>query len=691
MRYPETPRLPLVEDLHGHAVADPYRWLEDPAGQESTAWLAEQDRLWRAAAPPLRDIFRARLAELGAVGMVAPPVWRGDRRFDLRQSAGQEHPVLRCDDEIILDPMALDPTGLTTLDDWQPDPDGRLLAYQLSRSGDERADLYVGDVTTGKVLDGPIHGCRYSPVAWLPGGAAFYYVRFHQGVYLHELGATEDVPVLTLGPVGYGLSISPDGRWLVVSAGTSAANDLWIADLSRDRPRAPRLRAVQEGVPARTAAAVGPDGRLYLLTDRDAPRRRLCVTDPAGPGRWRELIPEQPEAVLGSFTVLDGDRLLVSATRHAVGEITVHDAATGERLGPVPLPGNGSIGALSSRPGGGHEAWFAYTDAVTPAQVWRYDARQGTTTLWAAPPGQALLPDVESHRLDYASADGTRVRLLVIARPAGAGPRPTILTGYGGFGIPLLPGYASDSLAWVEAGGVLAIAGLRGGGEEGEAWHRDGMLEHKQNVFDDFTAAAEKLVADGWTTPDRLAIWGESNGGLLVGAAITQRPDLFAAAVCSAGLLDMVRYHRSGLGPSWIGEYGSAEDPEQLPWLLDYSPYHRVAEGVDYPATLFTVSAADTRVDPMHARKMCAAMQWATAGERPILLRHEPDVGHGARAVSRSIDLAADALAFLAQHTARSDPARLTGDADGVDPAAGAELGRTAVQVVADRTLGQEQ
>ncbi|MGW0479424.1 prolyl oligopeptidase family serine peptidase [Nonomuraea sp. NPDC003214] len=685
VKYPEASYLPLVENLHGHEVRDPYRWLEDPASPDTRAWLAEQDALWRAARPPLRERFLARLTELSRVGLVTAPVWRGERRFHLRQDAGQEHPVLYCDDRPVLDPMELDPTGLTTLDDWQPDPAGRLLAYQLSRSGDERADLYVGDVATGERVDGPIGGCRYSPVAWLPGGDAFYYVRFHQGVYLHRIGEAEDVPVFERGPVSYGLTISPDGRWLLISAGASY-HDVWLADLARGG----EPRAVQEGVRARTAAGVGPDGRLYLLTDRDAPRRRLCVADPEAPERWRELVAEDPEAVLGSFTVLEGGRLLLSATRHAVGEIGVHDAETGERLGEVPLPGLGSIGPLTSRPGGGHEAWFSYTDAVTPPQVWRYDARRGEATLWATPPGHVPAPDVESRRLEYTSADGTPVRMLVVARPSGGGPRPAILTGYGGFGIPLLPGYASDSLAWVEAGGVLAVAGLRGGGEEGEAWHRDGMLERKQNVFDDFTAAAEKLVADGWTTPDRLAVWGESNGGLLVGAAVTQRPDLFAAAVCSAGLLDMVRYHRSGLGPSWVGEYGDPDDPEQLAWLLAYSPYHRVRDGVDYPATLFTVSAADTRVDPMHARKMCAAMQRATGGDRPILLRHEPDVGHGARAVSRSIALAADALAFLAEHT-RSDPPGFAGDADGVDAAARAQLGRAPVQVVADGALSQEQ
>jgi prolyl oligopeptidase len=693
MKYPDMERGEVVDVLHGHHVGDPYRVLEDAASPATRDWLAAQDTLWRRhnAGLPLRQRFLDRLAELSAIGMISPPVWRGGRRFHVSQSAGQEHPVLHRDDVPVIDPMRLDPTGLTTLDDWQPDPAGRLLAYQVSSRGDERADLYVLDADTGQVVEGPIRGCRYSPVAWLPGGDAFFYSRFHQGVYLHHLGTPvgDDVPVLTKGALSYGVQLDAAGRWLVVSAGGPTGNDLWLADLSAGPAGRPELRAVQEGLRARTAAAVAGDGRVYILTDLNAPRRRLCVADPGRPEVWRELVPEDPEAVLGAFTVLDGSRLLLSRIRHAISEIGVHDALSGERTGTVPLPGNGSVGSLTSRPEGGHEAWFTYTDAVTPPAVWRYDAKHETTTLWAQAPGRVPLPAVESRQLTYRSADGTRVRMVVVALP-GEGPRPTILTGYGGFGIPLMPGYAADSLAWVEAGGVLAVANLRGGGEEGEAWHRDGMLDRKQNVFDDFVAAAEELVAGGWTTPEQLAIWGESNGGLLVGAALTQRPDLFAAAVCAAPLLDMARYERFGLGPMWTGEYGSAADAEQLGWLLSYSPYHRVRPGTRYPATLFTVSAADTRVDPMHARKMCAALQWATEGERPVLLRHEPDVGHGARAVSRSIGLAADALAFLAAHTG-SDPAGLAGDADGVDPAAGAQLGRAAAQVVADRPLREEQ
>ncbi|MFI0418580.1 prolyl oligopeptidase family protein [Spongiactinospora sp. 9N601] len=687
MRYPPAERLPIIDHLHGHRVADPYRRLEDPGDPATVRWLAEQDRLCREVmgALPSRERFRARLAELGAVGSVTAPEWRGPHAFTLRRSPGQEHPVLCRDGAALLDPMRLDPTGLTTLDAWQPDPTGRLVAYQVSRRGDERATMHVMDAGTGATVDGPIGGCRYSPVGWLPGGTGFYYVRFQQGVYLHILGTPveKDELVLSAGEgFSYGLGISADGRWLTLSAapGPGTPNDLWLADLSAGGD--PEFRAVQTRASgARAVAAVGRDGRLYVLTDRDAPRGMLCVADPKRPGEQSVLIPQDEEAVLGAFTILDGPELdapelLAVRIRHAVGEIGVHDLATGERLRLVETPGGGTVGSLTARPEGGHEAWFTYTDAVTPATVWRYDARERAATLWERPPGGVPIPPVERRQVSFASADGTPVRMMVVARPSPDGrPRPAILTGYGGFGVPLMPGYAADSLAWVEAGGVLAVAHVRGGGEEGEVWHRDGMRERKQNCFDDFAAAAEKLVADGWTTPDRLGIWGESNGGLLVGAALTQRPDLFGAAVCAAPILDMARYERGGLGPAWRAEYGTADDPEELAWLLAYSPYHRVRFGIRYPATLFTVSAADTRVDPMHARKTCAAMQWATAGDRPVVLRHEPDVGHGARAVSRSVALAADALAFLSAHTGLdSDPPGLAGDADRVDAAARAEF-----------------
>ena len=709
--YPPARRDDLAEDLHGQRVPDPYRWLEDAASADTQEWLAAQDALWAAAEAglPGRSRLAARLQELMAAGYVGAPAWRGPRQFFMRRLPGQEHGALLTaapgePERVLIDPAALDPAGLTTLDSWQPDQEGRLLAYQLSSGGDEESQLRVLDVVSGAQADGPISRCRYSPVAWLPGGQAFYYVRklapgqvppgeeqFHRRVYLHTVGAPAEQDVLIFGAGRdktnyYGVSVSRDGRWLVISAaqGTAPRNDVWLADLAGSGPAAPLLQVVQEGVDARTGVHVGRDGRLYVFTDAGAPRGRLAVSDPAHPepDRWRDLVGQDPTAILTDFAILDGtapdgtglDRpvLVVSWTRHAVSEITVHDLATGERTGTLALPGTGhaggaarlgTTGGISARPEGGHEAWFGYTDNTTPSAVYHYDARTREVSRWAQAPGPVEVPDVCTRQVTFTSKDGTEVAMLVISAGPGGDPpgddapgqpRPAILYGYGGFGISMVPAYSASILAWVEAGGVYAIAALRGGGEEGEDWHRAGMREHKQAVFDDFHAAAEALIAGGWTSPGQLGISGGSNGGLLVGAALTQRPDLYRAVVCSAPLLDMVRYERFGLGQTWNDEYGSAADPVELGWLLGYSPYHRVRPGTRYPATLFTVFDNDTRVDPVHAWKMCAALQHATSApwpERPILLRREREVGHGARAVSRSVTLSADTLAFLAAQT----------------------------------------
>ncbi|MEV4073461.1 prolyl oligopeptidase family protein [Nonomuraea fuscirosea] len=678
--YPTARRDDVVDILHETPVPDPYRWLEDPDSPETKGWLLGQADLFAKERGPQR--FKSRIAELLRSGSVGVPAWRGGRHFFSRRTPDQEHAVYYVaepdgTERALVDPMAIDSSGLTTLDAVQPDKEGRLLAYQISVGGDEESVLYVIDVATGARVEGPIDRCRYSPIAWLPGGEAFYYVRrlpstevpenesqFHRRVYLHRVGTSTEDDVMIFGQGlkmtnYYGVSVSRDGRWLQVSAheGTAPRNDLWVADLTESPIDRPALRVVQEGVDAQTGLVFGRDGRLYVHTDREASRGRVCVSDPAAPGfdHWRDLIPEDPEAVLSDFAILDDlERpvMLVGWTRHAISEISVHDLATGERLGEVPTPGLGTIGGISERPEGGHEAWFGYTDNTTPPTIQRYDARTGETTLWAASPGAVEVPDVRTEQVVYRSKDGTDVRMLVIS-PADAaeGPRPTILYGYGGFGLSMSPGYSASILAWVEAGGVYAIANLRGGGEEGEEWHRAGMLANKQNVFDDFHAAAEHLIATGVTTPEQLGISGGSNGGLLVGAALTQRPELYAAVVCSAPLLDMIRYEKFGLGATWNVEYGSADDPEQFGWLLGYSPYHHVRESVAYPATLFTVFQSDTRVHPLHAWKTCAALQHASTSDRPVLLRNEAEVGHGARSVSRSVDLSADTLTFLARHT----------------------------------------
>lgn len=726
--YPRAERLDLVDHLHGRAVADPYRWLEDPDDPRTREWSTAQDALARAHldALPGRDRLATTLAALAESGWVGVPVWRAGRRFATRREPGQEHGVLQITEpdgaqRVLLDPIALDPTGLTTLDGWMPDHEGRLLAYQLSAGGDEQSVLHVLDVTTGHDVEEPIDRCRYSDIAWLPGGQEFFYVRmvapdevppgeqaFHRRIWRHRVGAPTDTDVLVEGAglyrvdansaaaaFGqhnyYGVDVSDDGRWLIVTAnvGTARRDSLWIADL-----HGPALDDGVALVPVltraddvRCSAWVERDGRLYLLTTDGAPRFRLAVTDPATPGRahWRELVAEDPDSVLegvgwlqpaGSADPADGLLTLIRS-RHATAEVTLHDR-DGTPHAAVPLPGLGALAGVTSAdpasPAQQGRLWIGWTDLVTPQQVRRFDLTTGETVLDEAAPGAVEVPPVLIEQREVTSADGTTVRMFVVSPADGRGARPALLTGYGGFGIHPEPAYSASALAWVGAGGVYALASLRGGGEEGEAWHRAGNRDHKQNVFDDFHAAAQALVDAGDTTADRLAILGGSNGGLLVGAALTQRPELYRAVVCSAPLLDMVRYERFSLGRTWNDEYGTADDPDELGWLLSYSPYHHVREGTVYPAVLFTVFDSDSRVDPLHARKMCAALQHATAGyeglakppgrqargpgyespsltTRPVLLRRETDVGHGARSVSRSVALGVDQLSFLAAHT----------------------------------------
>lgn len=698
-RYPQAERQDVVEEPHGLRVPDPYRWLEDAESAATRRWSAEQEALYAAerAALPGLERWAAEVAALDAVDRARSPEVRGDRVFWLRQDAGQEHPVLvvaeageGAAERVLLDPLVLDPSGRTVLDAWEPSVEGGLLAFQVSRDGTEDSLLHVIDVVTGKLVDGPVDRVRKSSVGWLPGGEAFYYVRrldprlnpgeerYHRRVCLHRIGTVPEADAVVFGEGRdrtqfYSVSVTADGRWLGVTAtlGTGRGTDLYLADLTAGPWDRPLLRPVQEGREAATrlhaVSGTGPLDRVWLRTDRGAARGRVVACRPAelhlGPEAWHEVIPERPDAVLTHLVVLTGPDPahplgLAAWTRDTVAEVTVHDLAEGRQVATVPLPGTGAVGDFSAGPPGSHEAWFAYTDFVTPPRVLRFDARTCRVARWERDaPDAPVVGGAVTRQVAFPSADGTTVRMFVIS-PTGRPdrPRPALLTGYGGFGRTMSPRYRAQVLAWVRAGGVFAWAGLRGGGEEGEAWHRAGSGENKQNTFDDFAAAADLLTTAGWTAPGRLAIMGGSNGGLLVGAALTQRPGTYAAVVCMAPLLDMVRYELSGLGPSWTPEYGSARDPDQLRTLLGYSPYHRVTPGTAYPAVLLTAADGDTRTDPLHARKMCAALQHATSGAGPVLLRLEHGVGHGDRAASRAVALQAECLAFLAHHVGLPAP-----------------------------------
>lgn len=695
LSYPDAERTDTADELHGRRVADPYRWLEGADDTRTESWSRDQDLLARAWLDTLpgQEACGRRMRSLLRAGSVSAPTWRSGRAFFTRREPDQEFPVLYVREvdgtqRPLLDVTDIDPSGLTTLDRWSPSLDGQRLAYQTSVGGDEESLLYVIDVRTGAHLDGPIDRCRYSSIAWLPGGEEFFYIRrlppedvpageqqFHRRVWRHRVGTDPAHDVLVHGEglhhtFYFDANVSRDGRWLLIhgSPGTARRDSVWIADLAASSPK-PALRQIldtSDGV--RASAWVERDGRMYIQTTLDAPRWRLCVADPRRPEpeHWTELIGEEPDSVLEAVRWFDaGDhapaQLAALRTRHAVSEITLHAPDTGQRSGEVRLPGKGQVTALTAVDDetltNKDQMWIGWTDFATPPCVFTYSHGTGRTTEYERAPGAVNIPDVHTSQITYTSADGTEVRMFVLS-PASAPdqPRPALMTGYGGFSLSMEPAYSPSALAWLCSGGVWALPSLRGGGEEGEHWHRAGMRESKQNVFDDFHAAAEHLIDAGWTSRDQLAITGGSNGGLLVGAALAQRPELYRAVVCSAPLLDMVRYERFLLGRTWNEEYGSADIPEELDWLLAYSPYHRVLahSDVEYPSVLFTVFDSDTRVDPNHARKMCAALQHATSAalvKRPVLLRRETEVGHSARSVSRTVGLATDQLAFLAYET----------------------------------------
>ncbi|MGB0674797.1 MAG: prolyl oligopeptidase family serine peptidase, partial [Candidatus Nanopelagicales bacterium] len=519
--YPPAERTDVVDDMHGHKVLDPYRWLEDTDdartqewGEQQSALLEHERESWST-----RDTFAESVQALLGAGAVSLPVHRGARVFFTQRQPGQQFGVLFVreadgSERVLIDPMELDPTGSTTLDAWQPSKEGERLAYQVSEGGTEESVLYVMDVATGEVIDGPIDRCRYSPVAWIPGGEHFYYVRslppevlpesergFHRRVFLHTVGADAagDANVFGAGMTMtnyYGVEVSRDGRWLQVSAaeGTEPRNDLWVADLTTTSADRPAFAHVQVDVDAQTSLTFGRDGRVFVSTDLEAPRGRLAVTEPGqwGSSQWVDLVAEDPEAVLESVAILDGpdldeDLLLVTTTAHGVATMTLRRATDGTVVTEVELPGAGTVAGPIEQPTGGPVVWFAYTDHTQVPTIYSFDARTRQVELYATPPGSVDVPDVHSQLVTYESADGTTVRLFIVSPTETPDrPRPTVLYGYGGFGIPMQPGFSAAILSWVAAGGVWAVACLRGGDDEGEQWHRDGMFDKKQNVFDDF-------------------------------------------------------------------------------------------------------------------------------------------------------------------------------------------------------------
>jgi prolyl oligopeptidase len=668
--YPETRSQEVIEVLHGETITDPYRWLEDGESPETRLWTERQNAFSAEylGAAPGRQRIRNRLEELLGIGVLGVPTPVRERYFYLRREGKQNQPVLYWrdgvdgEDGVAVDPNGLNPAGTTALDWFYPSRDGRFLAYGLSENGSEDSVLHLLEVESGRHLPDRIPRMRAASLAWLPDGSGFYYSRYpapgevpadeehyHRALYYHRVGTDPNTDPLVFRPAEKefwpGVSLSPDGRWLLISiARTFDETDLYLRDLAADGPLVP----VVENLPASFEGEIA-HGRLFVRTNLDAPTYRLYQVDPAGPDRstWREIIPPRLDAVLESVTIAH-DRLALGYLERASSRLRLTDLE-GTPIQDVPLPVLGSLFGVEAE-WDGREVFYGFSSYTVPPSVYRIDLTSGSTDLW-----RRVQADIDSTRfvvrqVSYASRDGTPISMFVVHRDGMAldGDNPTYLTGYGGFNISMTPAFSRSLLLWLERGGVVAIPNIRGGGEYGEGWHQAGILASKQNSFDDFIGAAEWLIREGYTRPQRLAAAGGSNGGLLVGAVLTQRPELFRAVLVQVPLLDMLRYHRFLIARLWIPEYGSADDPAQFRWLHAYSPYHRVREGVAYPAVLLATAESDSRVDPMHARKMAARLQAATSGDRPILLRLESRAGHGAgKPLAKVIDELTDSWTFV--------------------------------------------
>jgi len=695
---PPMPDLPLTyppsrtvdaSDIHfGVKVADPYRWLEDGKSPEVQAWLHAQNKLARSYldALPGRVALEKRYAQLLRIDTISAPGRAGDRYFYMKRQASQEKSVLywrsatdlQSPEHVLIDPNPFVATNNASVGSWSPTLDGKLLAYTLKPNDADEATLYVKDVESGKDLPGEvIEGAKYADPSWLPDGSGFIYTYLPPAdpahpedrpglavVRYHKLGTDpKRDPIIhdkTGDPTKFvGADVSRDGKWLFfVQQNGWDKNDVYYQPL-QGQPTADLADSWKPIV-------VGKDflysltpwqGQAYILTNEGAPHYRLFKVSLDDPGRskWREIVAESPTAVLQGVDVV-GNHLVLDQLENVTSRIDICDL-DGKLVRHLELPGIGSAGA------GGDpdhdELFYEFNNFTQPPEIFQTSVTNPAQTLWAKIEIPVdPLPYVVEQKF-FTSKDGTKVPMFIVHRKDILldGSTPFLLYGYGGFGISETPSFWAGAYPWLESGGGFATVNLRGGGEFGEQWHQDGMLLKKQNVFDDCIAAAECLIREGYTKPDRLAVRGGSNGGLLAGAMLTQRPDLFRAVVCEVPLLDMIRYDQFGSGKTWIPEYGSPSDPEQFKALLAYSPYHHVTPGTKYPSVLICSAANDDRVDPMHARKMAAALQAATGSANPILLRVETQSGHGGGdQVKKTIEYGTDIWGFLIHELGAKPP-----------------------------------
>jgi prolyl oligopeptidase len=660
---PDTKSEPVIDTLHGVAITDPYRWLEDQQSPATRDWLTREVAYTESFYPKFTsmDAIKARFDKLARIDRVNAPFRAGKRYFYTRRNANQELWTTWCregkdgKEKLLLDPHTLSKDLRTNAELADVSDDGTLMAYSIRQGGQDETEIHFRNIDTGDELKDVFAPNVYFGMSIaLDNKGCYYSKRLADGtsqVFYHQFGTPFDGDRYIFGK-GYkpeeiveaGLSEDRHTLVLRVDYGSGATKtELFVKDVTKDGPVVP----VATGIDAVFTGTVLGD-KIYIQTNQDAPNWKLLVADIANPApdKWRVVVPETTEPIEGVSFV--GGKIFVNYLKDVVNQVKIFGPA-GEPQGELALPGLGSGGSLGGR-WDDTEGYYSFTTLNLPSSIYKYDVKTGKSDVWFKPAIPFDGDKFEVKQVWYPSKDGTKIPMFLAYRKGLAldGNNPTFLTGYGGFGISSSAYYASTYAIWMEAGGIIAEPALRGGGEFGEKWHEDGMLDKKQNVFDDFYAAAEWLIANKYTSPSRLAIEGGSNGGLLVGAALTQRPDLFKAIVCWNPLLDMLRYHRLMMGPYWISEYGSADSANQFPYLRAYSPYQNVKPRVKYPAVMFISGDGDTRVDPMHARKMTALMQATVGGAVPILLYYDMKSGHaGQDPLSKTITDTSVQLGFL--------------------------------------------
>lgn len=677
-RYPETKQVDVQDDYHGRVVKDRYRWLEDTESEETAAWVAAQNKVTGAylRSIPERATMQTRLQQLWNYERYGLPSHRGETYFYTHNDGLQNQSVLYKADSLsgeraeLIDPNQLSDDGTVALASWVPSDDGQRLAYGLADGGSDWRTWKVRDVSTGKDLEDVVRWVKFSSIAWMPDGSGFFYGRYdapaegelltgtneNQRLYFHTIGQDQSEDRLILQRPdhpkwGFSPEVTDDGRYLMIQnwKGSEPKSQIFIKDLSQADSQ---VEPLITGFDAEYQWVASVDQTHYFLTDHEAPRRRLIAVNVGKPQRdqWREVIAEDQD-VLESISLF-GETFYCAALKDARGKVTRRNI-NGALVDELSLPGVGSVAGFGGRQDA-KETFYSFTNYVTPTSIYRVDLQTGKTQLWRQPDVDFDVQDYLTEQLFCTSKDGTKIPIIVTRHKNTKldGSNRALLYAYGGFNISITPSFSPAKAAWIDQGGVYAVANLRGGGEYGRQWHEDGMRLNKQNVFDDFIASAEYLIQQGYTRSQRLAISGRSNGGLLVGAAITQRPDLFGAALPAVGVMDMLRYHKFTIGWAWVTEFGSSDEADQIDNLLSYSPLHNVKPGTCYPATLVTTADRDDRVVPGHSFKFAAALQAAQGCEHPALIRIETRAGHGAGTpVSKSIDEYADLWAFVIDNT----------------------------------------